>query len=108
MHRGGFLIHPKIKPGKTYMFLCDVYIQRPEVEGRFNFHLGPSRGQLPLDWIRKLDQIPTAGTWNTYSETVKGDPRGDSVLIQVWVRNFEKENPIWVDNFRLYCLDDMK
>ena len=107
MHRGAFLIHPKIEPGKTYMFLCDVYIQNPEVEGRVSFNLGPSKGQLPLDWIRKLDQNPTAGTWNTYSETVKGHAKGDSVLIQVWVRNFEKDNPIWIDNLRLYCLDDM-
>jgi len=78
------------------------------VEGRFSFNLGPSKGRLPLDWVHKLDQIPTAGTWNTYSETVKGHVKGDSVLIQVWVRNFEKDNPVWIDNLRLYCLDDMK
>ncbi|MBR4674614.1 MAG: DUF4838 domain-containing protein [Victivallales bacterium] len=108
MHNGAFLVHPKIEPGKTYMFLCDVYLQNPEVEGKVNFKLGPSKGLTPRSWINKLDQIPTAGTWNTYSETVTGHPNGDSVQIQIWLRNFDRNNPVWIDNLRLYCLEDMK
>ena len=98
----------KFRGIEHYMFLCDVYLQNLEVEGKINFKLGPSKGLTPRSWINKLDQIPTAGSWNTYSETVTGHANGDSVQIQIWLRNFERHNPVWIDNLRLYCLEDMK
>ena len=108
MSHGSFQIHTPLKPGKTYLFMCDVYIQRPEVEGRVNLMLGPSKGKRPLNWLKQLDQKLTPGAWNTYTETISCPAHGDSVQIRFWIQNFKASNPVWIDNFRLYCLEDIE
>ena len=101
---GYYLVNPKIEPGKTYLFLCDVFIERGSNEGRFRINLAPSSGRIPRDWIRK-ENVLTGGQWNTYSMVVS-HPSADNLQIQIGLRNFESTEPVWLDNLRFYCLDE--
>ena len=106
-----YVMNVKMEPGKNYLFLCDVYIEKGSGEGRFSYRLGPSIGNVPRNWFNASDLIPSGGVWNTYS-TVVSHPRReskniDTLRIEMWLRNFEKDEPVWIDNIRLYCLDDL-
>ena len=104
---GYYLIHPKIERGKTYLFLCDIFIEKGSNEGRFSTRIGPAKGSTPVSWFR-TETIPTGGGWNSCSSVVSSDKPGvDSLLIQLHIEKFEQNEPIWIDNVRLYCLDDI-
>ena len=104
---GYYLIHPKIERGKTYLFLCDIFIEKGSGEGRFSTRIGPSRDSTPVSWV-KTETIPTGGSWNTVSSVVSSSKEGvNSLQIQLYFEKFEKDEPVWIDNIRLYCLDDL-
>ena len=109
---GYYNINVKMEPGKNYLFLCDVYIEKGSSEGRLSYRLGPSTGMIPRNWFNVFDRIPTGGTWNTYS-TIASHPlvKGkivDTLQIEMWIKKFEQNEPVWLDNIRLYCLDDFE
>ena len=104
---GYYLIHPKIERGKTYLFLCDIFIEKGSGEGRFSTRIGPSRDSIPVTWFR-TETKPTGGSWNTVSSVVSSSKEGvNSLQIQLYFEKFEKDEPVWIDNIRLYCLDDL-
>lgn len=104
---GYYRIRPKIEPGKTYLLLCDVYIEKGSGEGRFTTKTGPCRGKTPVNWIR-VDSVPSGGSWNTFSSVVSSNREGvDNLDIQIYFQKFEQDEPVWIDNIRLYCLDDL-
>ena len=104
---GYYLIHPKIERWKTYLFLCDVFIEKGSGEGRFSMKIGPSRDSAPVSWFQ-TEIIPTGGSWNTVSSVVSSSSEGvNSLQIQLYFEKFEKDEPVWIDNIRLYCLDDL-
>ena len=107
-----YSINVKMEPGKKYLFLCDVYIEKGSSEGRFSYRLGPSIGMEPRNWFNVNGRIPSGGTWNTYSTIVSHPPRKgrnvDTLQIQMWFEKFEQNEPVWLDNIRLYCLDDFE
>ncbi|MBO4492680.1 MAG: DUF4838 domain-containing protein [Lentisphaeria bacterium] len=104
---GYYLIHPKIEKEKTYLFLCDIYIENGSGEGRFSTRIGPAADGKPRNWFR-TEMIPTGGNWNTCSSVISGEGKGvNSLLIQLYFEKFENDEPVWIDNLRLYCLDDL-
>lgn len=107
---GYYVLNAKMEPDKNYLFLCDVYLEKGSGEGRFSYHLGPAVGQIPQNWFYGKDLIPTGGTWNTYSAVVSHPAREgrmvDNLIIRLWLDKFESNEPVWIDNLRLYCLDD--
>ena len=106
---GYYLLNEKIESGKTYLFLCDVYIEKGSGEGRFSYHLAPSSGKSsPRGWIRQKDIVLSGGVWNTCSAVVTSKLKGvDSLHIRLYFQKFEKDEPVWIDNLRLYCLDEL-
>lgn len=104
---GYYIIRPKIERGKTYLFLCDVFIEKGSGEGRFQTKIGPARGSIPVNWFY-TETIPSGGSWNTVCSVVSSDRKGvDNLHIQLWFQKFERNEPVWIDNLRLYCLDDL-
>lgn len=107
---GFYKYHVKIDPKKSYLFLCDVFIAQGSGEGRFSCRIAPSSGTTPLQWLSLKNNILTGGVWNTYSMLIYGNSRmakADNLQIQLWFQNFEKNEPVWFDNIRLYCLDEI-
>ena len=104
---GYYIMTPKIERGKTYLFLCDVYIEKGSGEGRFKTKIGPSIGKKPVAWVFN-ETIPSGGSWYTCSSVVSSNINGvDNLQIQLWFQKFERNEPVWIDNLRLYCLDDL-
>ena len=104
---GYYQIQPKIEQGKNYLFLCDVYLENGSGEGRFSTRIGPAANGKPRNWFR-TEMIPTGGNWNTCSSVISGNAKGvNSLLIQLYFEKFENNEPVWIDNIRLYCLDDL-
>ena len=104
---GFYLVNSKMEPGKTYLFLCDVFIERGSNEGRFRMNLAPCADKLPLNWLRSGDQVLTGGQWNTYSVVISHPRKVNNIQIQLGFRNFESTEPVWLDNLRFYCLDEL-
>ena len=108
---GSFLMMAKMEAGKTYLLLWDLFIETGSNEGRFGYRLGPFQGNLVRRWYRN-EFIPTGGVWNTYSVVVhypKNKKLGvDRIRVHLFLKNFERTEPVWLDNFRFYCLDDLK
>ena len=102
---GTYCLTPKIERGKNYLFLCDVFIEQGSNEGRFSYRLGPSMGTRPRSWHKKVI-VPSGGIWNTYSAVVSSPHPVDNLHIRLSFQKFEKHEPVWFDNLRLYCLDD--
>ena len=102
---GFYLLSGKMEPGKTYLFLCDLFIERGSNEGRFSYRLGPSKGVNAKLWTRQ-DFVPTGGLWNTYSAAISHPGDVDNLQIHLYFQKFENNEPVWIDNLRLYCLDD--
>lgn len=107
---GYYLLSAKMEQDKSYLFLCDVYLEKGSGEGRFSYKLGPSTGELTRNWFHGTDLIPSGGIWNTYSAVVSYSSKKfkiDNLQIQLWFQKFENNEPVWIDNLRLYCLDDL-
>lgn len=102
------IVHRKIVPGKTYMVLADVYTEKTSAEGRFNILTNPRIGERNCRYNR-LRGIRLNAGWQTVSNTfvafgLKSTPP-DNILIRLWGENFEQDEPVWIDNVRLYRLD---
>ncbi|MCI6288478.1 MAG: hypothetical protein MR727_07045, partial [Lentisphaeria bacterium] len=72
--------------------------------------IAPSAGTTPLQWLSLKNNILTGGVWNTYSMLIYGNSKmakADNLQIQLWFQKFEKDEPVWFDNIRLYCLDEI-
>ena len=104
---GYYRLHPPMQPGKNYLFLCDVYIPQGSNEGRFSYKLGPSRGMIPRTWVSEMDLVLSGGEWNTFSNMVSCSGDVDNLFIQLWFRKFERNEKVYFDNLRLYCLEDL-
>ena len=107
---GYYILTPKMESNKNYLFLCDLYIEKGSGEGRFTYKLGACEGNTLRKWTSGINLVPSGGTWNTYSALVSyfSDKNlVDNLQIQLWFQKFESNEPVWIDNLRLYCLDDL-
>jgi hypothetical protein len=94
-------------PGKTYIFLADVYASKVSGEGRFFLLTNPQRKGRNLQYHLLRDIRLTQG-WQTLSNTFTAESSlggADSILVRIWGLNFEDDEPFWIDNVRVYQLD---
>lgn len=111
---GTYAIDIPVQQGKTYLFLFDAFIGNTSIEGVLNYQLTPRIGETNIQHVNYLNNRLTGGKWMTFSgickpEKViwtKGTP--DNIRFMIWLRKFEKEDEIYIDNIRAFCLDDMK
>ncbi|MBO5723708.1 MAG: DUF4838 domain-containing protein, partial [Lentisphaeria bacterium] len=95
-------------PGKTYLVLFDIYLRNPSVEGRLNYQLSPRQGKRYLTHYTYRNNTVPSGKWSTFSGLCSQSEKGDNIQFMFYLRKFEKEDEVYVDNFRAYCLDDLK
>ena len=96
--------------GKTYMVLMDVYIQKESAEGEAFFLTNPQTRDGRNTQYNLTSKIKLNKGWQTLSSTVtllgkRGKYPADCFMMEFWCQKFEKDEPVWVDNVRLYQLD---
>ena len=113
--RNGYCLYdiPNVQHDKTYLLLFDVYTEKGSAEGRLTYKLGFARGKLPGGWKTSRGLVLTPGSWSTYSAVVRlpkklSEEEKISIRIPIWFTKFEPDEPVWVDNVRLYCLDEIE
>ena len=102
--------HKGIINGKTYMVLVDVYAAKNSAEGFVNFLICPQIREGQNSNYILLSNLKLNQGWQTLSNIVRvtGMRRGksvDQIFIQIWGSKFEKDEPIYYDNIRIYQLD---
>ena len=103
---GYYLTCPKIEQGKTYMLVSDLFIEQGSSEGRFSYRLDPSLGRTSKHVIQQ-EFVLTGGRWNTCSAVISHPGPVDNLKIMFFFQKFESDEPVWIDNIRFYCLDDL-
>ena len=106
-------IVPDIPPNRSYLLLFDVYAEKPSAEGRLSFKLGYEDNGKVHAWKTNKGLVITPGSWNTYSAVNKLPETGPNkrllkIRIPIWFTKFEKNELVWFDNVRLYCLDEIQ
>ena len=105
-------IVPDIPPNRSYLLLFDVYAEKPSAEGRLSFKLGYEDNGKVHAWKTNKGLVITPGTWTTYSAVNKLPEIKPGtqlkIRIPIWFTKFEKNEPVWFDNVRLYCLDEIQ
>ena len=96
--------------GKKYMLQLDVYAEKESAEGEAFLLTNPTtRDDQNCEYIL-LSKIKLKKGWQTLSNTIhfRGSRAGlpaEYFFLQFWCRKFEKDEPVWIDNVRLYQLD---
>ena len=98
-----------VKQGKTYLLIFSAFSPQGSAEGRLNYMLTPRRGKSNSDHVRHLNLTLTGGSWQTFTAavTISNSRKVDNMLVNIWTANFEKNEQIWIDNVRVYCLDEL-
>ena len=96
--------------GKKYMIMMDVYAEKESAEGEAFLLTNPiTRKNRNCKYIL-LSKIKLNKGWQTLSNTISftGEREGlpaEYFMLRFWCREFEKDEPVWIDNVRLYQLD---
>ena len=99
-----------IKPSKTYYIAVDVFAGNLSGEGKFSLHLAPRVEKTTTDW-KRLRDIKLRQGWQTVSfayqvpEQNFTNKPADNFILQICANNFEADEPLWIDNARIYCID---
>ena len=99
-----------IKPSKTYYIAVDVFADNLSGEGKFSLHLAPRVEKTTTDW-KRLKDIKLSRGWQTVSFAYQVPEKNftnnpvDNFILQICANNFEADEPLWIDNARIYCID---
>ncbi len=99
-----------IMPLKTYYIAVDVYAINPSEEGRLGLHLAPRVGKTTVDWKRMRD-IRLKDGWQSISFAYKVAKDNhmhkpvDNFIMYIRADDFKADEPLWIDNVRIYCID---
>ena len=111
MHNGAVEMFAKgITPSKTYYIGIDVYAGNPSGEGLFSVQLAPRVEKTTTDW-KRLKNIKLQKGWQTVSFAYQVAEKNhtnnpvDNFLLQILANGFEADEPLWIDNVRIYCID---
>ena len=111
----GYAYHITVDPEKNYLFMFDAYIKKTSVEGNANFQLTTMSGQRHNLYHGYAGNKLVEGKWITLSGIGKvgtlswHKPEEDyGIQLMIYMRNFEADDEIYIDNVRAYCLDDLK
>lgn len=99
-----------VEPGKTYLVLFDVMVNKSSSEGNFNIRLTPSRADgSPRVHVGRYGLSLASGSWQTLSavvttgENAKGPD--DHVILHLYGKNYEVGERVYVDNVRVVRID---
>ena len=110
----GLYLIRNIPAGKNYLLLFDVYTDKSSAEGRLAWKIGFGTGDKVGNWgSSSKNMVVTGGAWNTFSSVIHVPGKfkntvPDHIRIPIWFKNFEPGEFVWVDNVRLYCLDEIR
>ena len=115
MIRNGYCLYKiyGIPANKSYLLLFDVYTEKGSAEGRLTYKLGFAQGNVPKNWKSNKSLVLTPGIWSTFSAVIQ-IPENEAgkdayhIRIPIWFNKFESNEPVWLDNMRLYCLDEIQ
>ncbi len=97
--------------GKFYMVMVDVFSETTGGEGRIEFVTNPRSGNGRFNTqYHAFKNIRLTKGWQTISNTihVSGERNGlkaDSVYMYLGAELFESDEPLWIDNVRIYRLN---
>ena len=104
-----------VDPEKTYLFMFDAYIKKTSIEGNANFQLTTMSGNRHNQYIAYHGNKLEEGRWVTLSGVGKVGTLSwheahekYGIQLMIFMRNFETNDEIYIDNVRAYCLDDVK
>ena len=96
-----------VQAGKTYLFMYDVFSKKVSVEGKWNYALSPYRGKIAQQHFRYLNLRLESGKWNLFANVCKAWEKTDNIVFLFYPKDFEKDDELFIDNIRVYCLDDL-
>ena len=96
--------------GKKYMVMVDVYVEKESAEGEAFLLTNPQTRDGKNTNYFLTSKIKLNKGWQTLSTTIglegkREDMQAEWFLLQFWCEKFEKDEPVWIDNVRLYQLD---
>ena len=103
--------HCKAEYGKYYMVMVDIYSKITGGEGRLEFITNPRSGNGRYNTqYHSFRNIKVTKGWQTLSNTVhvsgaRNGMKADSVWMCLEAKFFENDQPLWIDNVRIYKLD---
>ena len=97
-----------VKAGKNYLFMFDCYIRQSSIEGLFNFQLTPLKKKRPYRHHHFKNRRLTPGKWTTFTGICCAEKATDTIELLIWLRKFEDQDEIYLDNVRVYCLEDLQ
>jgi len=101
----------KAEYGKFYMIMVDVYSGTTGGEGRLEFITNPRSGNGRFNTqYHAFKNLRLTRGWQTLSNTVhvsgsRNSLPADSVYMYLSADFFEPDEPIWIDNVRIYKLN---
>ena len=108
---GGVTLFCKAEYGKHYMVMLDVYSPITGGEGRLELITNPRSGNGKYNTqYHAFKGIRVNKGWQTLSNTIhvsgyRNGKKADSVWVHLCAKFFENDQPIWIDNVRIYKLD---
>lgn len=110
-----YAYYVKVRPEKLYLFMFDAYIKKNSIEGNLNFELTPLYKKRIMGHIHYLNNKLVGGQWVTLSGVGRVGKRESNAIdkdyelrLMFYLRKFEEEDEIYIDNVRAYCLDDLQ
>ena len=96
--------------GKKYMVMVDVYVEKESAEGEAFLLTNPQTRDGKNTNYFLTSKIKLNKGWQTLSTTIglegkREDMQAEWFFLQFWCEKFEKDEPVWIDNVRLYQLD---
>ena len=96
--------------GKKYMLMVDVYVEKESAEGEAYLLTNPQTADGRNTQYNLTSKIKLNKGWQTLSNTIELVGKRESMqaewfFLQFWCEKFEKDEPVWIDNVRLYQLD---
>ena len=101
-------ISKNIVPGKYYMVMIDLYAETASGEGRMNILTNPRVKGRNSEYIH-FPEVKLLPGWQTFVNTFRANGfrnvPATEIFVAVAANFFEKNEPVWIDNVRLYQLN---
>ena len=95
-----------VQVGKSYLFMADACTDKSSGEGRFGFYLTPYKnGRTVIHYKTTGIVLPGNMKYQTLCGVVFCP--GDLLKINLFAKNYEAGEKVYLDNVKLYCLDDL-
>ncbi|OQA86640.1 MAG: hypothetical protein BWY31_01184 [Lentisphaerae bacterium ADurb.Bin242] len=114
LYNSGFRWIIPAKPEKTYLVMFDTYLPKPSVEGRLRYRLSNALDNVFANHVNYRNIVLSSGKWETYCGVCKTFRPNkwakypDQLFLDIYFQKFDKGENVYLDNVRIYCLDELK